>query len=742
MDAIVKENGCGIALIKFSTSKSPSAKNPTWVPQTLTWDGFTEYLKAESEIDADRVPGMAFVPAVLAGAQRRKTAVTEIGVAVVEIEGVNLDEVSSRIEEKNWTAVLVSTSENGRTETMLPRDHVLKWLDKNYLANYGGREINATSVAYYLGDALGWLDTSATVEIVDENRATADGAMIAIHHEPLPAFIVAVPLSPAYHPAAASTQTTGIQMWGEVISCVSHGLSSRFVLPRAVRDPAAMIRVPRCRPTEAPIYKLFRGKPLDWRDLGVDEPLEKEPAPPARAKKPKRDGGDEWMNRLVLTDKGRIISSLPNIHLILTNDPRTVGVMAFNDFTGEAVLRATPGRKSDAVVQLDGTDWTVRDPINGDLWADGHDNALRALLESSEEDGGYDLRISDRDMTAAINLTAKSNAFHPVRDYLNKLAWDQKPRVAGLFIDYLGAPNDAYHIEVAKLMMTGAVARAFEPGTKIDESVILEGLQGKRKSTFIETLAVHWFGELDASMDDEKGTVEQMQGVWIAEMAELTGMAKADVRKTKAFLSRHTDKARLAYARRARLFPRGYICLGTTNDSAYLKDSTGGRRFLPIACKVEDNIDIERLRAEIGQLWAEAVHLYKAMRKAQSVGRLPLWLSDEAARTTARTLQSSRTIDTADDMLTGKVEAWLEEKQKDKTCLPLIWVEALGRDLDAYNNAWAASLGQIMRTLPGWEATGTRETFKDYGQQRVFQKVEAAPKGAGAAADNGEPSAA
>lgn len=348
---------------------------------------------------------------------------------------------------------------------------------------------------------------------------------------------------------------------------------------------------------------------------------------------------------------------------------------------------------------------------------------LRAMLEASEDEGGYDLRVTDRDLSAAVHLAALGNEFHPVQDYLSGLVWDETPRVGSLFVDYLGAENDAYHREAARLMMVGAVARAFEPGMKIDESVILEGLQGARKTTFIETLAVHWYGELDASMDDAKGCVEQMQGCWIVELGELTGLAKADVRRVKSFLTRHTDKARLAYARRAREFPRACIFIGSTNDQAYLKDPTGGRRFLPVACKVNGTIDIERLRCEIGQLWAEAVHLYREMRDAQPTGRLPLWLSDEAARETARTLQASRTIDTADDMLSGQIEDWLFKNNKDRVCLREVWEVALLRDLDTYTNTWAAALGQIMRSLPDWVATGTRESFPGYGQQRAFVRT-------------------
>ena len=47
----------------------------------------------------------------------------------------------------------------------------------------------------------------------------------------------------------------------------------------------------------------------------------------------------------------------------------------------------------------------------------------------------------------------------------------------------------------------------------------------------------------------------------------------------------------------------------TTNNSAFLTDYTGNRRF---ACVDVHKIDIEKIRADILQLWAEGAEIYKA----------------------------------------------------------------------------------------------------------------------------------
>src|SRR5690606_37961468 len=119
------------------------------------------------------------------------------------------------------------------------------------------------------------------------------------------------------------------------------------------------------------------------------------------------------------------------------------------------------------------------------------------------------------------------------------------------------------------------------------------------------------------------------------------------------------DRARLAYARRAGEFPRQCIFIGSTNDREYLKDNTGGRRFLPMECRVQE-IDTERLERNIDQVWAEAVAIYHQMRSDQPLGTLPLYLRDAEAKATAAQLQESRRVETAEDGIAGRISGWLD----------------------------------------------------------------------------------
>ena len=449
----------------------------------------------------------------------------------------------------------------------------------------------------------------------------------------------------------------------------------------------------------------------------------------------------DWISLLDLNEEGAIRPTLHNVKLIVSNDPRSAGIPQLNLFTQETVQRKAPTVKPDhrqnaakSAMQLQPQIWTIDDTVNGSLWSDHRDNDLRKVFEAPKTQGGYGIKVSDRDLQAALSIEANNNGFHPIREFLEGLTWDGVARTERLFTDYLGADDNAYVRSISRLMLVAAVTRVYEPGHKFDYAVIIEGLQGKGKSTFIQALGKSWFGELDGDFHDAKGMVELMQGKWIMEIPELSGFNRGDVRTIKAFISRQEDRARLAYARRAGNFPRQCIFIGSTNDREYLKDDTGGRRWWPVYCSIEE-IDTNRLLGDVDQIWAEALHLYRELRAKQPVGTLPLYLTDPEARRLALGAQEARRVESADDGLLGQIHAWLDlpintggMDQDDgevrmETCLLEIWCECMGGDRRQYDQKQSSSLGRVMARLSEeWVLAPERPYTHRYGRQRVYRR--------------------
>ena len=219
---------------------------------------------------------------------------------------------------------------------------------------------------------------------------------------------------------------------------------------------------------------------------------------------------------------------------------------------------------------------------------------------------------------------ARHNTFHPVRSYLDarQREWDGKARLDTWLTAYGGAEDSEYVRAVSAIALIAAVRRVRSPGCKFDEMAVLESEQGTNKSSALAILAINeeWFTDDCPLNADSKVLIEQLTGRWIIEMGELKGMRRGEVEHVKSMLSRRVDKARLAYGRMPVEQPRQCVFFGTTNDSAYLRDMTGNRRFWPVTV---ERFDLKALRHDRDQLWAEA-----AAREASGEAiRLPehLW---------------------------------------------------------------------------------------------------------------------
>jgi predicted P-loop ATPase len=456
------------------------------------------------------------------------------------------------------------------------------------------------------------------------------------------------------------------------------------------------------------------------------------------------DEEDDWRRRLDVDAEGMIKNTVANMAVILQHDPRLKGCIEHNDLLERPVTRKPLPRVFDTMSSR-----SIKNAIDGDPWEDGHDADLRVLISGprTKKRGGYGLPASIDKLKDAILVTAHKNRFNPVIEYLDGLKWDHKPRVEDLFVNYLGSDDTPYHRTAAHHMLIAAVTRVYEPGHKFDFAVILEGIQGKRKSTFIEILGKRrWYCELTGDLGDRPKMVDLMLGKWICELPELSSLRRSEVTDTKAFVSASSDNARLSYDRRARVYPRRSILIGSTNDDKYLKDETGNRRFWPIACHVR-TINTDKLEREIDQIWAEARDLYKFMRAQQPHGTLPLYLRGEREIEEAERLQETRRVENHDEALAGRMEAWLdkpvpvavakglttEDRFDDldgenqvvrfRTCALQIWKEAMGGEDKNYNAMHAQSIGRAFTYLKNWKSKGTAHRIPVYGLQRTYYRV-------------------
>jgi predicted P-loop ATPase/5S rRNA maturation endonuclease (ribonuclease M5) len=300
--------------------------------------------------------------------------------------------------------------------------------------------------------------------------------------------------------------------------------------------------------------------------------------------------------------------------------------------------------------------------LKGGKWEKISDYDLLQLITRIEkkaytEGGDYaDLKvISEWDIKkefVADYILENAKRVNPVKEYFESLHWDGKERISTLLHTVLGADNNAYTTTATRLFLLGIISRIYEPGTKFDYMIILQGRQGYGKSAFLKALAVkpEWYGSIGAAhmggTDAKKLLGEDAAGKIILEYEELDGIRQTTAEKLKATITRTDDQYRQAYSVLSEMHPRQYVFAGTTNNGQYLSDPTGNRRFLPIPITKKGFLTPET----VNQVWAEAFTLYKQ-------GNFKLYLDDDV-ETIAETYRDNATRLISDDF-TETIESFL-----------------------------------------------------------------------------------
>ncbi|MFP3614982.1 VapE family protein, partial [Paraburkholderia sp. SIMBA_050] len=386
------------------------------------------------------------------------------------------------------------------------------------------------------------------------------------------------------------------------------------------------------------------------------------------------NGAHTWEMKLARSEKGTLLPTLGNVHLILANHKAWQGVIAQDDFAGRVVKRRVPPFQQGELGE-----WSDMDDIRCVLW----------LSQS------YGIAVRQDIVMSAVLLVADQHHYHDVREYLEGLVWDGTPRVRSWPTKYLHVADSEYVQLAGMKWMIAAVARVMQPGCKADNVLILEGKQGWGKSTALEVLAGKpWYTNSPIRIG-EKDTYAVMAGKWIIELAELDSLNKSDSSAAKSFFATETDRFRNFYGKRATDVHRQGVFAGSVNFDTYLKDESGNRRYWPI--RVGGPVDIEALRRDRDQLWAEAVHLYR---------RRVIWHVTEEERPLFEIEQTERY---EGDVYEDKIARAIEYSSR--TTMEEILADVLKLDTSKWTLPEQRRVGKALKSL-GWvrkrESTGKR----------------------------------
>lgn len=341
------------------------------------------------------------------------------------------------------------------------------------------------------------------------------------------------------------------------------------------------------------------------------------------------DDGVFWADKMVMGEKGPKPGVTKNWTLILENRAETEGMLAYDRFREEAMFVLPPPW------EMATASFKPR-PIK--------QNDLAECVEFLE---GHGMTPKVSNISDVLDKIAERAPYHPVRNYFNDLPkWDGTPRVDNFLTDYLGAEDNRLNRAISRKWLCAIVSRIFVPGIKFDTCLVLQGKQGLGKSQFGRALSPlgEWVTDAVTVGDKAREVIENTRGVMIVELAELAGKSTKEINAVKSFISVQSDSARGAYRRKADVVLRQFVFYATTNDDEYLNDPTGNRRWWSVK---PTHIDLEAIRADRDQLWAEVMTMYKTEK---------LWLDDEELQRDLDALNKTKTDNgPAYDQLLSKI---------------------------------------------------------------------------------------
>lgn len=337
-----------------------------------------------------------------------------------------------------------------------------------------------------------------------------------------------------------------------------------------------------------------------------------------------------WKTNLDRSKQGKILATLKNLDLIFTH--AVEGDVFIKDLFANRVIYGdnTPwGGKAQAA--LEDIDLILVKRWLADSF--GVEPATNAILEATSL-VGHRLRI------------------HPVRDWLESLTWDGTPRLDTWIKDYCeGEAEEPFLSQASRKFILAMVKRVFEPGCQWDYVLVLEGKQGRYKSSIARALASdRWFMDNLPDLKD-KDAMLNLQGKWLIELGELTSVKRSDYNLVKAYLVRRTDTVRPHYGRIMADVPRQSVFIGTVNEGQYLKDPTGNRRYWPV--KV-GNCDVAGLTSVRDQLFAEAMSIYRA--------KTEILMLDEAATAQATEAQEDRRVEDDESEMRDALREYMDSE--------------------------------------------------------------------------------
>lgn len=273
-------------------------------------------------------------------------------------------------------------------------------------------------------------------------------------------------------------------------------------------------------------------------------------------------------------------------------------------------------------------------------------------------------------ITDGLTTFFSERSYNPVKDYMEKSFenWDGETRIYRLLQEYLGAEDTALTAKICEMWVVGAVSKVYDPYGKFDYVLDLIGSQGVGKTSFLQRLGGIWYTD-DITDFVNKDNYDIMLKSLIVNDDEMVASGRMSFEETKAFISKTSIRYRKPYMPNSEEYPKNFVIARTTNQTEYLKDKTGERRFLPIEANKarQKRHPMTLTNNDVEQIWGEAVAIYKAGKKLLFDEKTELELSEYRERFIYKDEVEEQVLDYLNMLVPHNFEEWSIYKQRTYT---------------------------------------------------------------------------
>lgn len=273
----------------------------------------------------------------------------------------------------------------------------------------------------------------------------------------------------------------------------------------------------------------------------------------------------------------------------------------------------------------------------GKKYNESLENATQTIWDYCEK---HSFRLSKEKLVGLMVSLAWGNKYNPIQIYLEQCNYEMKlndstqkgkeelNRLIATLQTTLNYEEQSKYI--TKFLVQMVALAVCEENSNISGQylLVLQGKQGIGKTTWFKNLIPeemqysYFLGGKSIDPTNKDHVLEAATN-WLCEMGEISStFRKADQEMLKAYITDYKDRVRPPYGKESIDKKRHTTLCGTTNDTEYLRDETGCRRFITIPCekiRYNHDIDMDLVWGYVYELYAtgEVVYYFTPEENAQ-----------------------------------------------------------------------------------------------------------------------------